>query len=211
MLAPLLSSMSIYVTTKQLTDRFSAIIYRPFVRTRTLHIGFCRTNKLPPQSTSQWILKLAYSIEYSWSFGGSVPRSLPFFRDPEKSKQICSIGKKLLAGQNLPRILSCSVYWKRPSWKSHNEAALITLLNDYPVAIPYYAHVLYMNYFFNAFTFDLVYLLPVVVLYELLLRSSFQHLADWHWLFLLPLSVLNMTHSQFWIVVNTWKWIIRIL
>ena len=37
-----------------------------------------------------------------------------------------------------------------------------------------------MNYFFNAFTFDLVYLLPVVVLYGLLLRSSFQHLADWH-------------------------------
>lgn len=64
------------------------------------------------------------------------------------------------------------MYWKRPSWKSHNEAALITLLNDYPVAIPYYAHVLYMNYFFNAFTFDLVYLLPVVVLYGLLLRFN---------------------------------------
>lgn len=36
-----------------LADSLPAIIYRPSLRTRTLHIDFCRLAKLLPQSTSR--------------------------------------------------------------------------------------------------------------------------------------------------------------
>ena len=52
-----------------------------------------------------------------------------------RRKQMHTIGEKLLAGQNLQKIMSSSVYWKRPSWKSH-KYVLVTLAEQYPVEIP---------------------------------------------------------------------------